>query len=77
MKIKIIIGEKEEFIEISENKTVKDLLDIIDIASETVVVKKNDFIVIDEELLEEGDLIEIIQVIYGGWFQVKLLFIIC
>ncbi len=66
MKIKIIIGEKEEFIEISENKTVKDLLDIIDIASETVVVKKNDFIVIDEELLEEGDLIEIIQVIYGG-----------
>ena len=66
MKIKIIIGEKEEFIEISENKTVKDFLDIIDIASETVVVKKNDFIVIDEELLEEGDLIEIIQVIYGG-----------
>ena len=41
MKIKLIIGEKEELIEISENKTVKNLLDIIDIASETVVVKKN------------------------------------
>ena len=30
-------------------------------------VKKNDFIVIDEELLEDEDLIEVIQVIYGGW----------
>ena len=66
MKIKLIIGEKEEFIEISDNNTVKNLLDIIEIASETVVVKKNDCIVIDEELVEDGDLIEIIQVIYGG-----------
>ncbi len=66
MKIKLIIGDKEEFIEISDNKTVKNLLDIVEIASETVVVKKNDFIVIDEELVEDGDLIEIIQVIYGG-----------
>lgn len=66
MKIKLIIGDKEEFIEISDNKTVKNLLDIVEIASETVVVKKNDCIVIDEELVEDGDLIEIIQVIYGG-----------
>ena len=66
MKIKLIIGEKEELIEISENKTVKNLLDIIDIVSEMVVVKKNDYIVIDEELIEDGDLIEVIQVIYGG-----------
>jgi sulfur carrier protein len=66
MKIKLIIGEKEEIMEVSENKTVKNLLDIIEIASETVVVKKNDCIVIDEELIEDGDLIEVIQVIYGG-----------
>ena len=66
MRIKLIIGEKEEIIEISGNKTVENLLDIIDIASETVVVKKNDCIVIDEEPVEDGDSIEIIQVIYGG-----------
>jgi sulfur carrier protein len=66
MRIKLIIGEKEEIIEISGNKTVKNLLDVINIASETVVVKKNNCIVIDEELVEEGDLIEVIQVIYGG-----------
>ena len=66
MRIKLIIGENEEIIEISGNKTVKNLLDVINIASETVVVKKNEFIVIDEEPIEEGDLIEVIQVIYGG-----------
>ena len=66
MKIKLIIGDKEDTMEISADKTVKDLLNSIDIASETVVVKKNDAIVIDEEILEDGDLLEVIQVIYGG-----------
>ncbi len=66
MKIKLIIGDKEDTMEITSNQTVKDLLNSIDIASETVVVKKNSTIVIDEEILEEGDLLEVIQVIYGG-----------
>lgn len=66
MKIKLIIGDKEDTMEITSNQTVKDLLNSIDIASETVVVKKNATIVIDEEILEEGDLLEVIQVIYGG-----------
>jgi len=66
MMIKLIIGDKEESLEITDNKTVKDLLNSVDIASETVVVKKNDSIVIDEEILEDGYLVEVIQVIYGG-----------
>jgi sulfur carrier protein len=66
MKIKLIIGEKEEVLEISGDKTVKNILELKDIASETVVVKKNECIVIDEEPIEDGDLIEVIQVIYGG-----------
>jgi sulfur carrier protein len=66
MRVKLIIGENEEIIEISDNKTIKNLLDDIDIASETVVVKKNNYIVIDEEPVEDGDSIEVIQVIYGG-----------
>jgi sulfur carrier protein len=66
MNIRLIIGEKEDTMEISGDKTVKNLLEVMDIASETVVVKKNECIVIDEEPLEDGDLIEVIQVIYGG-----------
>lgn len=66
MKINISIADEDEVRELSENTTVKDLLKILDIPSETVVVKKNEYVVIDEELVEEGDNIEIIKVIFGG-----------
>ncbi len=66
MEIKVKIGEKEDTVAISGDKTIKDILESMEIATETVVVKKNNYIVIDEESIEDGDLIEIIQVIYGG-----------
>jgi sulfur carrier protein len=66
MKIKVIIGEEKLNQEIPEEYTVKDLLKRMEIPSETVVVKKNEFIIIEEELIQEGDTIEIIKVIYGG-----------
>ena len=66
MKINVKVGNNEDTITISEEKTIKDLLESMEIAAETVVVKKNDYIVIDEEILEDGDSIEVIQVIYGG-----------
>lgn len=46
--------------------SIKDLLQELEIPLETVVVKKNQQIVIEEESLEEGDTIEVIRVIYGG-----------
>jgi sulfur carrier protein len=66
MEITILIGEEKENREISQDTTIKDLLQIMEIPSETVVVKKNEFIVIEEENMKEGDTIEIIKVIYGG-----------
>jgi len=66
MKINVKVGNNEDTVTVSEEKTIKDLLESMDIAVETVVVKKNDYIVIDEEVLEDGDSIEVIQVIYGG-----------
>jgi sulfur carrier protein len=66
MKINVKVGNSEDTVTISEEKTIKDLLESMEIAVETVVVKKNDYIDIDEEVLEDGDSIEIIQVIYGG-----------
>ncbi len=64
--ITVAVGDDNEVREISENTTIKDLLKILEIPSETVVVKKNEYIVIDEEIVEEGDTIEIIKVIFGG-----------
>ncbi|EKF85850.1 MoaD/ThiS family protein [Methanobacterium formicicum] len=66
MEVTVIIGEDENNMTIEEGKTVKDLLQILEIPTETVVVKKNQTIIIEEESVEDGDIIEVIKVIYGG-----------
>ncbi|WP_321422428.1 MoaD/ThiS family protein [uncultured Methanobacterium sp.] len=66
MEVTVIIGEDENNMTIEEGKTVKDLLQIMEIPTETVVVKKNQTIIIEEESVEDGDIIEVIKVIYGG-----------
>ncbi|WJI09898.1 MoaD/ThiS family protein [Methanobacterium sp. CWC-01] len=65
MNITFIMGEEEKRMEIMGGK-IKDLLQEMEIPLETVVVKKNQQIVIEEESLEDGDTIEVIRVIYGG-----------
>jgi sulfur carrier protein len=66
MQVTVVIGEDEKQLDIDEGKTVKDLLQMIEIPVETVVVRKNHSIIIEEEIIEDGDLIEVIKVIYGG-----------
>ncbi|MGZ4856754.1 MAG: MoaD/ThiS family protein [Methanobacteriaceae archaeon] len=66
MEVTVIIGEDEKKMDLQDNKSIKDLLRMLEIPVETVVVKKNQCIVIEEEQVEEGDILEIIRVIYGG-----------
>jgi sulfur carrier protein len=66
MEVTVIIGEDEEKVDIEEGKSVKNLLKMMEIPVETVVVKKNQSIIIEEEILADGDIIEVIKVIYGG-----------
>jgi len=66
MTITVIIGKDKQNIEIESNMNIKEVLSTIDISSETVVVKRNNQIVMDEEILQDGDVIEVIRVIYGG-----------
>jgi sulfur carrier protein len=65
MNITFIMGEEEKKMKI-KGGNIKDLLQEMEIPLETVVVKKNQQIVIEEEPLEDGDTIEVIRVIYGG-----------
>ncbi len=62
LKIKDNVEERE----INGELTIKDLLDDLDLSSETMVAKKNGEIVIEDESIEDGDAIELIQIIYGG-----------
>ncbi|EKQ55369.1 MAG: sulfur transfer protein involved in thiamine biosynthesis [Methanobacterium sp. Maddingley MBC34] len=66
MEVTVIVGEDKNIMKVDEGKTVKDLLQIMEIPLETVVVKKNHSIIIEEESVEDGDIIEVIKVIYGG-----------
>ena len=66
MTFKLTIKDKVEEREIDGDLTIKDLLDDLDLSSETIVSKKNGEIVIEEAVIEDGDEIEFIQIIYGG-----------
>ncbi len=66
MEITVIYQKNEHKKEIQENTTIKELLDLMNISSQAVVVKRNNEIVMDEENIHNKDIIEVIRVIYGG-----------
>jgi sulfur carrier protein len=66
MSFTLKIKDKVEERELDGELTIKDLLDNLELSSETMVTKKNGEIVIEEEKIEDGDEIEFIQIIYGG-----------
>ena len=78
MSFTLKIKDKVEEREIDGDLTIKDLLDDLDLSSETMVSKKNGEIVIEEATIEDGDEIEFIQIIMGDNFspiQLNLFFI--
>ncbi|MDR3222198.1 MAG: MoaD/ThiS family protein [Methanobrevibacter sp.] len=67
MAFKVKIGSEVEDRQLNkDNATIKDLLDELNISSESVVSKKNGDIVVEDELINDGDEIQLIRIIYGG-----------
>ncbi len=66
MTFKLTIKDKVEERELDGSLTIKELLDDLDLSSETMVSKKNGEIVVEDVNIEDGDEIELIQIIYGG-----------
>ncbi|KZX12227.1 MoaD/ThiS family protein [Methanobrevibacter filiformis] len=66
MTYTLIFENKKEEKPFVDNTTIKDLLDEIEASSETLVVKKNKELVEIDELIQQGDEIQLIQIIYGG-----------
>ena len=66
MTFKLTIKDNVEERELNGELTIKELLDDLDLSSETIVTKKNGEIVIEEASIEDDDEIEFIQIIYGG-----------
>lgn len=49
-----------------ENYTINDLLKELGLSSQTVVAKQNGELAIEESVINDGDEIKLIQIIYGG-----------
>ena len=49
-----------------EDYTIKDLIMELGLSSQTVVSKQNDELVIEDTVINDGDEIKLIQIIYGG-----------
>ena len=58
------INEKREIPK--ENYTIKDLLNDLELSSQTIVPKQNGELVIEESEIQNDDEIRLIQIIYGG-----------
>ena len=50
----------------NENITIKDVLNELGLSSQTIVAKQNGELTIDESPINEGDEIQLVQIIYGG-----------
>lgn len=49
-----------------ENYTIKDLLNDLELSSQTIVPKQNGELVIEESEIRDDDEIQLVQIIYGG-----------
>ena len=52
--------------DLKENYTIKDLLNELNLSSQTIVAKQNGELTIDESIINDGDEINLVQIIYGG-----------
>lgn len=63
--MKVYIEKQDKKLRVKA-RNVKELLDKLEINPTTVIVVKNDELVLDEEKLNEKDNIKILEVISGG-----------
>ncbi|WP_292609192.1 MoaD/ThiS family protein [Methanobrevibacter sp. UBA188] len=50
----------------NDDYTIKDLLNDMDLSPQTIVSKQNGDLVIEDTIINDGDEIQLVQIIYGG-----------
>ena len=50
----------------NDNYTIKDLHNDLELSAQTMVSKQNGELVIEDTVIEDGDEIQLVQIIYGG-----------
>ena len=49
-----------------ENYTINDLLNDLDLSAQTIVAKQNGDLTFEESVINDGDELKLVQIIYGG-----------
>lgn len=66
MEFKLKFKDINETRQLKENYTINDLLYDLNLSAQTVVAKQNGELTIEESVINEGDEIKLVQIIYGG-----------
>ena len=66
MEYKLKFKDINETRQLKEDFTIKDLLNELKLSSQTTVAKQNGEITVEDSIINEGDEIQLIQIIYGG-----------
>ena len=66
MKVRIAYRGRKKDIQLNDKARVSDIFQKTEINPETVIVKRNDEILTEDEKLKENDNIELIRIVSGG-----------
>lgn len=66
MKFNLKFNDIDEESNLNDNYSIKNLFDDLSVSSQTIVAKQNGEIAVEESVINDGDTIQLIQIIYGG-----------
>lgn len=66
MEFKLKYKTIDETRPLKENYTIQDLLNELELSAQTVVAKQNGELAIEDSIINDGDEINLVQIIYGG-----------
>ena len=66
MKFNLKFNDIDEERNLKDDYSIKNLFDDLSVSSQTIVAKQNGEIAVEESVINNGDTIQLIQIIYGG-----------
>ena len=66
MEYKLKFNDINEIRQLKEDFTIKNLLDELKLSSQNIISKKNGDLTIEDSVINDGDEIQLVQIIYGG-----------
>ena len=66
MKVNVIFRGKKKVLDLAKDSKVNEIFSSLDINPETVIIKRDKEIILEDEILKDSDNIELVRIISGG-----------